>query len=68
MESHLSTKNSQHVFRPTQYYKKASYRTVPIRENKGCDWPYAVRRYNGAGNNSYHYQIRVLKNLLRGHQ
>ncbi len=37
---------------------------VPVRANIGCDWPYAVRRYNGGGPLSYRYQARVLKNLL----
>ena len=44
--------------------KGTSYTAVPIRKNIGCDWPYAVRRYNGAGMNSYHYQVKVLKNVL----
>jgi len=48
---------------PTQYYASASYDGVPVREKIGCDWPYAVRRYNGGGINSYHYQVKVLKNL-----
>lgn len=56
-------KGSSHTFQPTQYYRKASYRDVPVRHQIGCDWPYAVRRYNGAGMNSYHYQVRVLKHL-----
>jgi hypothetical protein len=51
-------------FEPTQYYKEADYRDVPVRKNIGCDWPYAMRRYNGSGLNSYHYQVRVLKHLL----
>jgi hypothetical protein len=55
---------SKYYYVPTQYYKTATYRGVPVREKIGCDWPYAVRRYNGAGINSYHYQARVLKNLL----
>jgi hypothetical protein len=55
---------STHTFVPTQYYRKASYDSVPIRKNIGCDWPYAMRRYNGSGVNSYHYQARVLKNVL----
>jgi hypothetical protein len=29
-----------------------------------CDWPYATRRYNGGGPNSFNYQAIVLKNLL----
>jgi hypothetical protein len=36
---------------------------VPARERFGCDWPYAVRRYNGGGLPSYHYQARVLRNV-----
>jgi hypothetical protein len=52
-----------HTFQPTQYYKALTYRSVPMRKQIGCDWPYAVRRYNGAGVNSYHYQVRVLQQL-----
>lgn len=55
---------SRFTYQPTQYYPTGSYQGVPVRERIGCDWPYAVRRYNGAGINSYHYQARVLKNLL----
>jgi peptidoglycan hydrolase-like protein with peptidoglycan-binding domain len=55
---------SNYKFNPTQYYRKASYDSVPIRKNIECDWPYAVRRYNGAGIDSYHYQARVLQNVL----
>lgn len=51
-------------FAPTQYYKSGSYTGVPRRAGIGCDWPYAIRRYNGAGINSYHYQARVLLHLL----
>ena len=36
---------------------------VPMREKFGCDWPYAVRRYNGGGLMSFHYQARVLRFL-----
>jgi hypothetical protein len=49
----------------TQYYPSAKYDNVPDRAEFLCDWPYAVRRYNGSGVNSYHYQTRVLLNLLR---
>jgi len=49
---------------PTQYYQITKYVDVPDRKSIGCDWPYAVRRYNGAGVNSYHYQIRVLQFVL----
>lgn len=36
---------------------------APDRTGFQCDWPYAVRRYNGGGIESYHYQLRVLLNL-----
>jgi hypothetical protein len=49
-----------------QYYKKLPYRGVPRRKDIPCDWPYAARRYNGSGVNSYHYQTIVLLNLLKG--
>ena len=55
---------SSFKFVPTEYYGSASYDSVPIRKNVLCDWPYAVRRYNGAGINSYHYQTIVLRNIL----
>ncbi len=55
---------SKFTYVPTQYYKKASYQSVPIRKSIGCDWPYAARRYNGSGMNSYHYQVKALKNVL----
>lgn len=51
------------LFTSTQYYSPASYTNIPKREAIGCDWPYAVRRYNGGGINSYHYQVRVLRNV-----
>ncbi len=57
-------KGSSHKFVPTGYYKCASYDSVPVRKNILCDWPYAVRRYNGSGINSYHYQAIVLRNIL----
>jgi hypothetical protein len=57
---------SKFRFGPTEYYGKADYDSVPIRKKVPCDWPYAVRRYNGAGINSYHFQVRVLKNVLTG--
>ena len=51
------------TMQPTQYYASAEYTNIPKRENIGCDWPYATRRYNGGGVNSYHYQARVLRNV-----
>jgi peptidoglycan hydrolase-like protein with peptidoglycan-binding domain len=50
----------------TEYYKTETYADVPLRTAIACDWPYASRRYNGAGVNSYHYQARVLKNVVKG--
>ena len=52
-------------YETSQYYKSANYMGVPDRADFLCDWPYAVRRYNGAGVNSFHYQMRVVLNLLR---
>jgi peptidoglycan hydrolase-like protein with peptidoglycan-binding domain len=49
----------------SDYYKSAEYTGVPDRADFLCDWPYAARRYNGGGNNSYHYQTLILLNLLR---
>lgn len=51
------------TLQPTQYYAATSYADVPVRGAFGCDWPYAARRYNGGGINSFHYQARILKNL-----
>jgi hypothetical protein len=55
------------IFASTSLYdmnRDASvYRGVPVRAAIPCDWPYAARRYNGSGLLSYHYQVRVLKNL-----
>jgi peptidoglycan hydrolase-like protein with peptidoglycan-binding domain len=54
---------SPNVYAATPEYSRASYPDAPVRADVGCDWPYAVRRYNGAGVNSYHYQVRVLTHL-----
>jgi len=51
-------------YQPDQYYPSAIYRNVPDRADFLCDWPYAARRYNGSGNDSFHYQTRILLNLL----
>ena len=53
---------------PTQYHRAPRYDAVPDRKDFGCDWPYAVRRYNGGGVNSYHYQAQVLLRLARDAQ
>jgi peptidoglycan hydrolase-like protein with peptidoglycan-binding domain len=50
-------------YQPTPYYATVHYTEVPDRAEFLCDWPYAVRRYNGGGVNSYHYQTRVLLKL-----
>jgi hypothetical protein len=49
---------------PTKYYLDRGYFGVPRRAAFPCDWPYAARRYNGSGINSFHYQARILRNLL----
>jgi peptidoglycan hydrolase-like protein with peptidoglycan-binding domain len=54
---------SASTWKATPVYPAASYTGVPMRERIGCDWPYAMRRYNGGGINSFHYQARVLKHL-----
>ena len=41
-------KGSKNTFKKTQYHP-GSYTNVPIRKNFPCDWPYAMRRYNGSG-------------------
>jgi peptidoglycan hydrolase-like protein with peptidoglycan-binding domain len=46
-------------------YGHRTYAGVPDRADFQCDWPYAVRRYNGSGPNSYAYQAIVLGNLLK---
>ena len=56
-------KGSTVSFCPTEYHPATSYADVPDRAHVGCDWPYAVRRYNGGGVNSYHYQVQVMKRL-----
>jgi len=53
------------TLQPTRYHRETSYAGVPDRAKLGCDWPYAVRRYNGSGVNSYHYQYQVLQRLTR---
>ncbi len=54
------------TYQSTQYYDydRLDFSGVPVRRNFECDWPYAVRRYNGSGPNSYSYQALVLKKLL----
>jgi len=39
---------------------------VPVRSKIPCDWPYAIRRYNGGGAASYDYQADVLLKALKG--
>lgn len=51
------------VYAQTQYHV-GSYRNVPERDKIGCDWPYAVRRFNGSGVNSFDYQAEFLLKLL----
>jgi hypothetical protein len=57
-------KDAKTLYETDQYYASATYNGIPDRADFLCDWPYAVRRYNGSGLNSFHYQTRVLRNLL----
>jgi hypothetical protein len=50
---------------PTPYHPETGYSRVPDRARLGCDWPYAARRYNGSGVDSYHYQFQILQRLTR---
>jgi peptidoglycan hydrolase-like protein with peptidoglycan-binding domain len=52
------------TYNVTQYHK-GSYSNVPVRANIPCDWPYAIRRYNGSGVNSYDYQAEVLLRIIQ---
>jgi hypothetical protein len=47
-------------------YPNPRYVGVPDRAEFRCDWPYAVRRYNGSGPDSFNYQAKILLNLLAG--
>jgi peptidoglycan hydrolase-like protein with peptidoglycan-binding domain len=51
-------------YQPDRNYPSANYSGVPDRAAFLCDWPYAARRYNGSCNDSFHYQTRILLNLL----
>lgn len=50
------------VYQQTQYHL-GTYANVPQRDKLGCDWPYAVRRFNGSGVNSFDYQAEFLLKL-----
>jgi len=52
-------------YQPDGLYPTANYGPVPDRASFLCDWPYAARRYNGSGLDSFHYQTRILLNLAR---
>jgi peptidoglycan hydrolase-like protein with peptidoglycan-binding domain len=54
---------SADTYQQTQYHK-GNYSNVPVRSAIPCDWPYAVRRYNGSGPNSYDYQAEVLLRIV----
>jgi peptidoglycan hydrolase-like protein with peptidoglycan-binding domain len=54
------------VYEPTPNHHETAYDGVPIRKDIPCDWSYALRRYNGSGIDSYHYQTQVLLRILKG--
>jgi peptidoglycan hydrolase-like protein with peptidoglycan-binding domain len=49
----------------TTQYHRGNYSDVPVRANIPCDWPYAIRRYNGSGIDSYDYQAEVLTRIVQ---
>jgi peptidoglycan hydrolase-like protein with peptidoglycan-binding domain len=51
----------------TTQYHRGNYTDVPVRAKIPCDWPYAIRRYNGSGVNSYDYQAEVLLRIAQQH-
>ncbi len=51
------------TYAQTQYHV-GTYSNVPDRAKVGCDWPYAVRRFNGSGVNSFDYQAELLLKVL----
>jgi len=55
---------SQERFEPTGYHAETGYSGIADWTTFGCDWPYAARRYNGSGVNSYHYQAQVVQRLI----
>lgn len=57
---------SSGIYQPTKYHNHDRMDNVPVRAQVGCDWPYAVRRYNGSGINSYWYQSEMLKRVAEG--
>jgi hypothetical protein len=54
---------AQGTYAQTQYHV-GSYNNVPTRAAIGCDWPYAVRRFNGSGVNSFDYQAELLLKVM----
>jgi hypothetical protein len=57
---------SAQTYGQAQYYAHPNYPGVPDRAAFRCDWPYAVRRYNGSGPDSFNYQAKILSGLLSG--
>ncbi len=53
-------------YEPSKSHVRTEYLGVPARNEIGCDWPYAARRYNGGGLDSYHYQTQVLLRVAGG--
>jgi hypothetical protein len=57
---------STQTYGQAKYYSNPNYIGVPDRAAFLCDWPYAVRRYNGSGPDSFNYQAKLLLDLLSG--
>jgi hypothetical protein len=45
-------------------WHKSSHKNVPVWSDIPCDWPVAVRRYNGSGPNSFAYRAEILWHIL----
>ena len=57
---------STQTYGQAKYYSNPNYIGVPDRAAFLCDWPYALRRYNGSGPDSFNYQAKLLLGLLSG--
>jgi peptidoglycan hydrolase-like protein with peptidoglycan-binding domain len=57
---------SAQTYGQAKNYSHPNYAGVPDRAAFLCDWPYAVRRYNGSGPDSFNYQAKILFGLLFG--
>ncbi|MGH7120349.1 MAG: peptidoglycan-binding domain-containing protein [Acetobacteraceae bacterium] len=57
-------KGTRQTYGEVHHHRPTTYRGVPDRADFQCDWPYAMRRYNGCGPDSFNYQAIILGSLL----